>query len=75
LTPKIWGGKYRGQEQKWFALRFDGTEKDINIATEHAEFSEYKWVRMQELPNLIVPFKKDLYRQIVSEFSNLNTPR
>ena len=75
LTPKNRGGKYRGQEQKWFALRFDGTEKDINIATEHAEFSEYKWVRMQELPNLIVPFKKDLYRQIVSEFSNLNTPR
>ena len=68
LVPKLWGGKYRGQEQKWFVLRFEGTEKDIDIATEHAEFSEYQWVRMETLPELIVPFKKQMYTDIVEEF-------
>lgn len=68
LVPKIWGGRYRGQEQKWFALRFDGTDADINIATEHAEFSEWKWEPMHTLPDVIVPFKRALYQQIVEEF-------
>ena len=71
LIPKLWGGKYRGQEQQWFALRFEGTEADIDIATEHAEFSEYQWVQMHTLPELIVPFKKDMYQQIVDEFRSL----
>ncbi len=71
LVPKLWGGKYRGQEQMWYALRFEGTDADINIATEHAEFSEWKWVPMASLPDLIVPFKKELYQQIVAEFRHL----
>jgi len=71
LVPKIWGGKYRGQEQKWFVLRFEGSDADINIATEHAEFSEWKWVPMPSLPDVIVPFKRALYEQIVAEFGHL----
>lgn len=71
LIPKLWSGKYRGQEQKWFALRFEGSDADIDIATEHAEFSEWKWVPMHTLPDLIVPFKKDMYAALVAEFSYL----
>lgn len=71
LIPKIWGGKYRGQEQKWYAMRFEGTDADINIATEHAEFSDWKWVPMASLPDLIVPFKRDLYETLVAEFEYL----
>ena len=69
LVPIIWKGRYRGQEQKWFVMRFDGTEADINIATEHPEFSEWKWVPMHTLPDVIVPFKRELYEKIVSEFA------
>jgi putative (di)nucleoside polyphosphate hydrolase len=71
LIPKLWGGKYRGQKQKWFALRFTGTDADINIATSHPEFSHWKWVKPDALPGLIVPFKKKLYEDIVEEFRSL----
>ena len=71
LVPKLWGGKYRGQKQKWFALRFTGEDGDINIATQHPEFCEWKWVPRETLPDLIVPFKRDLYQQIVTEFNDL----
>lgn len=71
LVPNVWGGKYRGQSQKWFALTFTGKDSDININTKHPEFSEWKWVEHTELPNLIVPFKKRLYQAIVREFSPL----
>lgn len=71
LVPIIWGGKYRGQKQKWFALRFTGTDADINIQTEHPEFCEWQWVPMAELPSIIVPFKRDLYTRIVEEFKSL----
>lgn len=70
LIPKLWGGKYAGQEQKWFVLRFEGTDADIDIATEHAEFSEWKWVPMQSLPALIVPFKKAMYQELVALFGH-----
>ena len=63
-------GRYRGQRQKWFAMRFTGVDADIDIATEHPEFSEWKWVEMKELPGLIVPFKRELYRALVEEFKN-----
>jgi len=69
LIPKIWGGRYRGQRQKWFALRFTGTDQDINIATEHPEFSEWKWAKIEQLPDLIVPFKRELYQTLVQEFT------
>jgi putative (di)nucleoside polyphosphate hydrolase len=71
LIPIIWGGKYRGQKQKWFAMRFTGKDSDINIQTEHPEFCEWKWVPMHALPDIIVPFKRALYSQIVEEFKNL----
>ncbi|NBX02927.1 MAG: RNA pyrophosphohydrolase [Alphaproteobacteria bacterium] len=69
LVPRLWGGKYRGQRQKWFAMSFDGVDGDINIATEHPEFCEWKWIPMQELPNIIVPFKRSLYQALVHEFA------
>jgi len=71
LIPKIWGGKYRGQKQKWFAMRFTGGDHDININTKHPEFSHWKWVKPAELPEIIVPFKRELYTRIVQEFSHL----
>jgi putative (di)nucleoside polyphosphate hydrolase len=71
LVSRIWGGRFRGQRQKWFAMRFSGRDSDINIATEHPEFSEWKWVPMAQLPDVIVPFKRDLYQALVDEFSPL----
>lgn len=71
LVPIIWKGQYRGQEQKWYAMRLDGTESDIDIAGEHPEFSQWQWVDIETLPDLIVPFKRDLYEQLVKEFCYL----
>lgn len=71
LVPKVWKGRYRGQEQHWFVLRFTGQDSDINIETEHPEFLEWKWIPMQQLPDVIVPFKRELYQQLVTEFSHL----
>lgn len=72
LVPVLWKGNYRGQEQAWFALRLVGDERAINIATEHPEFSEWKWLPMQQLPEVIVPFKRALYVQLVKEFGSLH---
>jgi putative (di)nucleoside polyphosphate hydrolase len=69
LVGKLWGGRYRGQTQKWFALRFTGTDEDVNIATEIPEFLDWKWAELDRLPSLIVPFKRRLYEQIVAEFA------
>jgi putative (di)nucleoside polyphosphate hydrolase len=71
LIPNIWKGRFRGQRQKWFAFRFDGRDKDIKIDTKHAEFSAWKWVDFAKVPDLIVPFKRDLYQEIVAEFRHL----
>lgn len=71
LVPKLWKGQYRGQEQKWFLLRFTGADADINIETEHPEFLAWKWAPMHTLPDLIVPFKRPLYEQVVAEFQGL----
>jgi putative (di)nucleoside polyphosphate hydrolase len=71
LRPLLWGGKYRGQTQKWFAMRFTGTDADIDIETEHPEFSNWKWTRPATLPDLIVPFKRDLYRELLVEFKDV----
>lgn len=68
LIGNLWGGKYRGQRQKWFALKFLGEDSDINIeAHEIPEFSDWKWVKIDELVNLVVPFKQALYGDIVME--------
>ncbi len=72
LIGKLWGGKYRGQEQGWFCLRFTGTDADIRLdAHDPAEFCEWKWVEPDRLPELIVPFKKRVYRAVVEAFREL----
>jgi len=70
LRPKLWGGKYAGQDQDWFLARFLGTDADVNIATKHPEFRDWKWIEPAELPELIVPFKRELYRQLLREFAD-----
>jgi putative (di)nucleoside polyphosphate hydrolase len=69
LQGRIWGGKYRGQRQKWFALRFLGTDADINIETPHQEFRAWAWAPPQELERLIVPFKRPLYAALLRELA------
>ena len=70
LTTRVWGGRYRGQEQKWFALRFTGDDGDIDLeAGEEPEFSDWKWAPLSSIPDLIVPFKRPLYEEIVTQFS------
>jgi putative (di)nucleoside polyphosphate hydrolase len=72
LVPIIWKGQYRGQQQKWFVMRLDGPDSLINItADDHPEFSEWKWIPMQQLPEVIVPFKRELYAKLVAEFGKL----
>ncbi|UXX82636.1 RNA pyrophosphohydrolase [Roseovarius pelagicus] len=70
LVPRIWKGRYRGQEQKWFLLRFAGNDEQINIATAHPEFSEWRWLPAADLEGNIVPFKRDVYRQVLAEFGD-----
>ncbi|MDD3444326.1 MAG: RNA pyrophosphohydrolase, partial [Zavarzinia sp.] len=71
LVPQVWKGRYRGQRQKWYAMRFLGTDADIDIATKHPEFAAWRWVEHQTLPDLIVPFKRSLYEAVVAEFAPL----
>lgn len=68
LQIRIWGGRFQGQKQKWFLVKFLGDEKDINLNTHYPEFSSWKWVDCDELIDIIVPFKKELYKKIVGEF-------
>lgn len=70
LIPKFWNGIYRGQTQKWFLAKFIGQESEINLQTTEPEFSAYKWVSLDELPDIIVPFKRDLYSQVIEEFKD-----
>ena len=65
VTGLVWGGRYRGQKQKWFALRFTGHDDDIDIAANDQEFTNWKWTEMDSLPKLIVPFKRQLYRDVI----------
>jgi putative (di)nucleoside polyphosphate hydrolase len=67
LIGKIWKGKYRGQKQKWFIVRFTGEEKEIDINTKHPEFIEWKWIDMDLLPDLIVNFKRHVYKDVLIE--------
>ena len=67
LLGIIWKGKFRGQKQKWFVVRFVGKENEINLNTKHPEFIEWKWVEMNKLPKIIVGFKKDVYEKLLLE--------
>lgn len=68
LLGKVWGGKYRGQRQKWFLFRYLGQDGQIDIATEHPEFSRWKWVTAAEMTAAIVPFKRAVYDEVVRAF-------
>jgi len=68
LLGHIWGGKYRGQRQKWFLMRFLGDDSEIDITREHPEFSAWRWIAADEMIAAIVPFKRDLYREVVRQF-------
>jgi putative (di)nucleoside polyphosphate hydrolase len=69
MIGKIWRGKYRGQSQHWFLFHFLGADTDIDITTEHQEFRAWRWARPDELVDLIVPFKRELYENVLKEFS------
>lgn len=71
LYGKVWKGKYGGQTMKWYVMRYNGHDKEINIETEHPEFSEWKWIDIQKLPEMIVPFKKEIYQKLADKFSYL----
>ena len=70
LVGVIWKEPWIGQEQEWFLARFLGRDSDVNIATKHPEFREWQWIEPTELPDRIVPFKRDLYRRLLSAFSD-----
>lgn len=70
LVGRVWKGKWRGQRQRWFLFRFKGLDSDIDIATEHEEFKEWAWVDPASLPEIIVPFKAPLYREVLAVFAD-----
>jgi putative (di)nucleoside polyphosphate hydrolase len=70
IRHALWGGKWKGQDQDWFLARFLGRDDDVNIATKHPEFRDWKWIEPALLPDLIVPFKRELYRQLLREFAD-----
>lgn len=69
LADRLWQGRYKGQKQKWMALRFTGDDSDINIATEEPEFCEWKWLLPHDLVDLAVPFKRDVYQNVLAAFT------
>jgi len=71
LVPKLWKGRYRGQKQLWFLLRFTGDDSLININTKHPEFDRWKWLQPKEMLEKIVPFKKETYAQVIQEFQEI----
>ena len=78
LPPHLLGvalhGRYRGQKQKWMAMRFTGEDKDININTAEPEFASWKWLALEALPRLIVPFKRDTYTKVIAAFRDVAGP-
>lgn len=70
IVPVIWKGRYRGQEQKWYLFRFTGQDSQINIATEHPEFTRWKWQDPDQLVAEIVPFKREVYEQVIAAFED-----
>ena len=71
LLGKLWEGKYRGQKQKWFVMKFLGKSSEINVKTKNPEFFEWKWIELSKLPNIAVHFKVDIYRKIKEELTSL----
>ena len=71
IVPRIWKGRFKGQEQKWFLLRFHGSDDQVNIETDHPEFSEWRWLDPDALVAHIVPFKREVYEKVLAEFGAL----
>ena len=71
LLGVAWEGRYRGQRLKWFALRFLGEDDEIDVRTPHQEFSDWKWIAIDELLPLVVPFKRDIYAKVIDAFGDL----
>lgn len=72
MRQRLWGGKYLGQRQTWIAMRFTGTDADIDISSHsHPEFSAWQWIPLERTVDLIVPFKKETYRKVIAIFGNL----
>lgn len=74
IAKEAWKGRYRGQTQKWFAMRFEGDESEIDVASpagHKPEFDAWRWERMENLPGLIIPFKRPVYERVVESFSSL----
>ena len=72
LLGKLWNGKYRGQKQKWFVMKFLGKTDEINVKTKNPEFFDWKWIKPSELTKIAVNFKVDIYKKIKEELSSLN---
>ncbi len=70
LLGKIWKGKFRGQKQKWFIVKFLGQDSEVNLNTKHQEFIEWKWINYNSLPEVIVDFKKEVYKKLKLEINN-----
>ncbi len=68
IVPKIWKGRFRGQKQRWFLMRFTGVDKDIDIKTKHPEFSNWTWIEPSEVVEKIVPFKRAIYAALITGF-------
>ena len=69
VVPNIWKGRFRGQEQKWYLMRFLGADDQINIETDHPEFTTWRWQPLDQLVEKIVPFKRDVYERVLVEFA------
>ena len=72
LIDKIWKGKYRGQKQKWFIMKFVGKNEEINVKTKNPEFLTWKWVKPSELPSVVVDFKVEIYKKIEKKLKSFN---
>lgn len=75
LIGKAWGGRWRGQRQKWFVMRFNGCDADIDVDTAHPEFRAWKWVPVDHLPGMVVSFKRQVYLSLLDEFHHVSDKR
>jgi len=72
LLGKIWKGRYRGQKQKWFIMKFTGKDEEINVNTKNPEFLSWKWIKPSDLPNIAVNFKLEIYKKLQKQLNSLN---
>jgi putative (di)nucleoside polyphosphate hydrolase len=74
IADRVWGGRYRGQRQRWFALRFTGNDRDIDLNAHHAEFAQWRWMRLESLTDKTIGFKRDIYVQVAAAFAGFAQP-